>query len=138
MPAATPLYRLIYASTPRPGLSDADITDILDTSTSNNGERFITGFLIFNGSAFLQVLEGPVDEVMEIYGRIVADSRHSGVVQTGGEIATERAFPNWDMNYYRAELSDVAQKREGMIAERLPETVPEWLRELLVQFSTIR
>jgi hypothetical protein len=138
MPAATPLYRLVYASTARPGLSDRDISDILNVSANNNNQRFVTGFLVFNGSAFMQVLEGPVDEVMDIYSRIMADDRHTGVVQAGGEMATERAFPNWDMNYYRAELSDIAQKHEGMVAERLPDSVPEWLRELLIQFATIR
>lgn len=134
----SPLYRLIYASTARSGLSDHDITNILDASANNNNQRFITGFLIFNGTSFMQVIEGPVEEVMDVYSQIQADDRHTGVVQTGGEIDVDRAFPSWDMNFYRAELSDVAQKREGMIAELLPETVPVWLRELLVQFATIR
>lgn len=131
-------YRLVYASTARPGLTDRDITSILDASVNNNNQRFITGFLVHNGPGFMQVLEGPIDEVMQIYGRIMADDRHYGVVQTSGELGIKRAFPSWDMNYHRASLSDTAMKKDGAVAELLPEGVPQWLRELLVRFSTIR
>ena len=61
------LYRLVYVSLAAPGLADADMLTILNTSQSNNDERFITGFLAHNGDAFMQILEGPQEEVELIF-----------------------------------------------------------------------
>jgi len=97
------LYRLVYVSQAREGLGDNDIADILNTAQSINDERFVTGFLAHNGDGFMQILEGPVDEVREIYERIVVDERHHSVQQLIGEDIDLRAFPNWSMNYHRVD-----------------------------------
>lgn len=97
------LYRLVYVSQAREGLSDDDIVAILNTSQSNNNERYVTGFLAHNGDSFMQILEGPKEEVIDIYQRILADQRHHGVQQLIGEDIHVRAFPNWSMNYHRVD-----------------------------------
>ena len=97
------LFRLVYVSQARSGLSDSDIAAILNTSQSNNDERFVTGFLAHNGDGFMQILEGPRDEVMGIYTRILEDDRHRSVQQLIGEDIDIRAFPNWSMNYHRVD-----------------------------------
>lgn len=97
------LFRLIYVSTARPGLSEEDMLSILNTSQSNNDERHITGYLVHNGDSFMQLIEGPRPEVATIFRRILADDRHSGVVRILAEQADRRAFPDWSMNYFRVE-----------------------------------
>ena len=99
----TQLYRLVYVSSARRDLSDEDMMVILNTSQSNNNERFLTGFLAHNGEGFMQILEGPYDEVDEIYSRILEDNRHEGVQQIIGEFINARAFPHWSMNYHRVD-----------------------------------
>lgn len=97
------LFRLIYVSTARPGLSDADMSSVLNASQSNNEERYITGYLVLNGENFMQLIEGPRAEVEDIYDRILKDKRHTGIVRILAEKAEKRAFPRWSMNYFRVD-----------------------------------
>jgi hypothetical protein len=97
------LFRIVYVSTAQPGLTDKDIESLLNSAQSNNDERFITGYLVHNGPSFMQLLEGPFNEVDEIYARILRDRRHTGVVRITAEWAEHRVFPNWSMNYFRVD-----------------------------------
>lgn len=130
------LYRLVYVSVAAPNISDADILTILNTSQSNNEERFLTGFLAHNGDGFMQILEGPQEEVELIYGRILEDTRHSSVQQIIGENVVQRAFPNWSMNYHRVD----GPPGSSMMIARNDDTVDGLMdgvtdREVLVLFS---
>lgn len=134
-------YRLVYVSRARPGLADTDIAAILDTSTSNNHERFITGFLTLNQDRFLQVLEGPEDEVRAIYAAICADSRHNCVIQIIGEPADRRIFPDWTMNYFRVDGENGAPRmrvREDEINDLMPAATPQPYLYLFSRFMTQR
>lgn len=131
------MYRLVYVSTAKEEIGSEEIGDILDVSASNNHERLITGFLAHNGRHFMQALEGAREEVEEIYNRIALDDRHFGVVQIIGEEITERAFPEWAMNYFR--LDD--PKGHAMVIRHddpadglLPEDMPRELMHLFTRF----
>lgn len=97
------LFRIVYVSTAQPGLTDSDMETLINVSQSNNDERYITGYLVHNGASFMQLLEGPFNEVDEVYGRILRDRRHTGVVRINAEWAERRVFPNWSMNYFRVD-----------------------------------
>lgn len=97
------LYRLVYVSMAAPELTDENILTILNTSQSNNEERYLTGFLAHNGDGFMQLLEGPREEVELTFARILKDTRHTNVHQIIGEAITQRSFPNWSMNYHRVD-----------------------------------
>ena len=136
------MYRLLYVSTAVEPMPDDQIGSILDASVSNNYERYLTGFLAHNGKHFMQALEGEEPEVKAIYERILADDRHYGVVQLIGESITQRAFPDWAMNYYRV---DGAQSSNVMLAKRddpvdnlLPEDMPRELLHVFVKFMNVR
>ena len=130
------LYRLVYVSVGALGLTGEDMLAILNTSQSNNEERYITGFLAHNGDAFMQVLEGPQEEVELTYSRIAKDTRHTQVQQIIGETIEERAFPNWSMNYHRVD----GPPGSSMMIARNDDAVDGLLsgvrdRELLILFS---
>jgi hypothetical protein len=129
------LYRLVYVSTARDDLSDVDIASILDTSQSNNHERYLTGFLVHNGKQFMQALEGEEAEVRGIYQCILNDKRHTGIIQILGERTSDRAFPEWAMNYYRVDepgSAAMVARRDDPVDGLLPQDMP---RELLHMFS---
>lgn len=135
-PQDSGLYRLVYVSHAREGLTDHDIESILHTSQSNNDERFVTGFLAHNGDAFMQILEGPSEEVIDTYARIVADDRHHSVHQLIGEEIKARAFPCWSMNYHRVDGppgSSMMIVRNDDAVDGLMSGVTD--RELLALFS---
>lgn len=131
------MYRLVYVSTARENLTDSDIADILDVSQSNNHERYITGFLAHNGNHFMQALEGEEDEVTGIYANILKDNRHFGVVQIIGENITKRAFPDWAMNYFRAddpEAGVMVIRHDDPVDGLLPREMPRDLLHLFTRF----
>lgn len=130
------LFRLIYVSTARPGLSDKDMLSVLNASQSNNEERYITGYLAHNGQSFMQLIEGPRAEVAEVYGRICQDDRHTGIVRILAEKAEQRAFPRWSMNYFRVDKS--AQNGAMMVRRDDPVDslmTAEAPRDLIYTFS---
>ena len=91
------MHQLIYISTARPGLPDADIDAILATSRRNNQRDAITGLLVHDGKRFLQALEGYGPLVEAAFTRIKADSRHRAAVMLSFREVADRQFGTWDM-----------------------------------------
>lgn len=95
------IHQLIYYSRNTvPGDDRAMLTnmrEILSASQRNNKREDITGFLIFDKTWFVQVLEGDKAKVRETYDRIAADTRHTGTVVMNTRDVTIRSFPNWSM-----------------------------------------
>ena len=132
------LFRLVYVSTAQPGLTDTDIEGILNASQSNNDERYITGYLVHNGPSFMQLLEGPFNEVDEIYGRILRDRRHTGIIRIMAEWADSRVFPNWSMNYFRVDrhgsVGSMIARRADSIDSLMEAGVPRDIMHLFSKF----
>lgn len=134
-------YRLVYVSQARDGLSDGDIGHILDVSTSNNYERFLTGFLALNHGRFMQALEGPEDEVRRVYDAILADDRHGCVTQIIGEPTERRIFPDWSMNYFRVDNAKgppSMRMRTDEVEELMPASTPKPYLYLFSRFFAQR
>jgi hypothetical protein len=72
------LLSLFYVSrsTGDAAASEAAMADIVETAHRNNPTRGLTGALIFAGSNFAQILEGPTDAVEAMMASITTDSRH--------------------------------------------------------------
>ena len=117
------LVRLTYASTSasaqRGGGTavDPEIGRILQACKTNNPKREIGGVLHYGHGYFLQVLEGPEEEVDALYQKISSDSRHQDVRTLDERQVEERRFPDWSMKYVPME-SDIERvlKRHRMSA----------------------
>jgi hypothetical protein len=94
-----PVQRLLYISTARNPLTQAEIDDILRISRRNNAAVAVTGLLVVGGRRFMQALEGPAEAVERVYQRICADPRHFAVVMLSREPVDRRMFDGWDMGY---------------------------------------
>ena len=75
----------------------AQLRDIVSSSQRNNARVGITGFLIFDKTWFIQILEGDRANVSETYNRIARDRRHSGLNIVNVRDVEKRSFPNWTM-----------------------------------------
>lgn len=95
------MKRIVYVSTARPDLSDAEVKALVAQAVEHNRQANVTGLLAFNGANFLQALEGEDDAVASIYAAIRRDSRHSGVIAIVDEPCEDRLFPDWRMRYVR-------------------------------------
>jgi hypothetical protein len=73
------------------------LREIIRISQRNNQGAGITGYLIFDKTWFLQILEGERNKVFGTFERIRNDRRHAGVTLIQTREALSRSFPNWTM-----------------------------------------
>lgn len=74
-----------------------NMREILSVSQRNNGRDGITGFLIFDKTWFVQILEGERAKVTDTYDRIARDARHAAATILNVRDVPARLFPNWTM-----------------------------------------
>lgn len=105
-------FRLIYSSEASPDLVTADLEGMLAESRIRNRAHGITGVLVFVDGAFLQILEGEKNDVMDLMERIERDPRHRGVKVFHEEETDERAFASWSMAYLSPSAEEVSRWAE--------------------------
>lgn len=111
--------RLIYRSqTSWDLLSNEALLELAQTSAGNNAEKRISGLLLLSGEAFLQVLEGPVDEVNDLYLKIAQDPRHGNLRLLNYEQITHPLFVEWSMHV--VDLNDLPVAQRGFLAGKYP------------------
>ncbi len=90
------LMQLIYCSQPF-GYNLEILSAILVASRANNRKNDITGALICRSDIFLQLLEGPEQQVKHTYEAIQNDDRHVNVFHLIDQTVEKRLFPAWAM-----------------------------------------
>lgn len=93
------MIQLVYISSAVHLMDDQELKEILQIARENNTREDITGLLLYRGGNFIQVLEGPEDAVMNLYGKISRDPRHTGVETLLKGPITERQFADWSMGF---------------------------------------
>ena len=122
-----------YTSLARLDLTADDIEAIHRTAREVNALEGITGLLVFNGTHFLQIVEGSPQAVDELIERLRRDPRHNGIeIRDQREIA-ERSFPDWSMELVRVSASYFEAKET--VSERLPGSVAEPVRERVIRMT---
>ncbi len=105
------LYNIVYCSTATAGIGSVAVADIIAYARRNNPAHGITGLLVFGGGIFFQWLEGPRDNVRQLYANLCKDPRHESIVLLSeDEEIRDRLFPDWDMELVEAaQIRDVLQ-----------------------------
>jgi hypothetical protein len=80
-------------------MSEDDVVEMLMQSRSNNARSGITGALLLYRERFVQVLEGPEDQVLKTYRRIQRDPRHRNFHELSRQHAEFPQFPHWTMGF---------------------------------------
>lgn len=93
------LYQIAYVSAAAEPIDQVALKTLVRQSRKNNEERDITGLLLYKNGHFMQVLEGPKEEVKRVYAAIAEDDRHEGIVQLLGREIEERDFPGWSLAF---------------------------------------
>ncbi|MFM7182270.1 MAG: BLUF domain-containing protein [Verrucomicrobiales bacterium] len=91
------LYSLVYISRETAPMSRQELLALLAQSRPKNQARNITGLLVHKAGHFLQVLEGPKDNMEALMATIAADSRHQKVSILVRDAIEQRRFGNWSM-----------------------------------------
>lgn len=129
------LTSLTYTSLARLDLQTSDLENIHRTARELNALDGITGLLVFNGTHFLQIIEGTHDAIDDLLERLRRDPRHSGLEVRDRHRIHTRSFPDWSMELVRVNAG-YFEARET-IADRLPPTVPEEIQLRLFRMTEL-
>lgn len=94
----------MYFSLADEATDERAVQDILATAQHHNALHEVTGFLSYNGTEFLQFLEGPEEALRRLMYNIEADRRHHAVFWLTTGFADARIFTNWNMQHLSAAL----------------------------------
>ncbi|RPD99737.1 diguanylate phosphodiesterase [Candidatus Pantoea deserta] len=94
------LTTIIYRSHISDEVPVKTLPAMVDQASLLNASHEVTGILLFNGTHFFQILEGPEAGVLTIYEKICADKRHHNVVELMRDYSPSRRFGNAGMELF--------------------------------------
>lgn len=106
-----PLRQIVYISAAARDFDTQGLQGIYAASVADNPQREITGLLVYRDMEFMQVIEGPPQEVERLYRRICGDPRHSMVIKLLDRAIPKREFPDWAMQVVDARSAGFTEFR---------------------------
>lgn len=98
-----PLNRLIYRSQSLlPGMAEERLLaldGILQHAREKNAQAGLTGVLLFDGETFLQLVEGSMPGLENLYATLACDSRHENIDLIDLMPIGTREYGRWDMAF---------------------------------------
>ena len=129
------LTSVTYTSLSRIDPKSSDLEAIQAAAREHNATDGITGLLVFNGTHFLQTIEGSERAIDSLIERLRNDSRHTGFEIRDQRKIDARSFPDWPMEMLRVNASYFEAR--DTIADRLPDTVPEAIKARLFRMTEL-
>jgi hypothetical protein len=127
------LKTLTYTSRARLDLGDDDLNAIHQTARHLNALDGITGLLLFDGTRFLQIIEGDEGAIDNLVERLREDPRHSAFEIRDERFVEQRSFADWSMELLRVSAGYKAARNE--VATILPAGVAAPVRDLVLRMS---
>ncbi|MCE0799160.1 MULTISPECIES: diguanylate phosphodiesterase [unclassified Buttiauxella] len=94
------LTTIIYRSHICKNVPFQSVTDMVAAANVKNDQADVTGILLFNGTHFFQMIEGPEESVLSIYQHICQDNRHYNIVELLCDYAPARRFGKTGMELF--------------------------------------
>jgi hypothetical protein len=94
------LTTIIYRSHICENVPFSMLEDMVSTANTRNWHVDVTGILLFNGTHFFQLLEGPEEKISTIYQHICQDTRHYNIVELLRDYAPSRRFGKCGMELF--------------------------------------
>jgi len=95
----TEIHQLLYWSRATGAMLAAQVEDLVKASQRNNSTFGLTGFLLFDTSIFIQLLEGELAELETVWAKISGDTRHKDIKVFHRITTPHRNFSSWLMAY---------------------------------------
>lgn len=127
------LRTLTYTSLAALDLTADDIEAIHRSAREHNALDGITGLLIFNGTHFLQIVEGAPDTLDDLIDRLRRDPRHNGIEVRDDRGIAERSFGDWSMELVRVSASYFEAR--DTVTNRLPGDIAEPVRDRIIKMT---
>lgn len=127
------LKSLAYTSLASLDLASDDLEAIHQTALKLNALDGLSGILVFNGTRFLQIVEGAEVAIDQLVDRLRRDRRHSALEIRAESKIESRSFPSWSMELVK--VSSSYFKAKETISARIPGTVNEGTPERLLRMT---
>jgi Sensors of blue-light using FAD len=114
---------LAYRSRARRPQTDRELSVLVQGSQKRNRERAITGQLVYEDQRFFQWIEGPGEQLKELWEAIKKDPRHTDIEVLGNQQIPARFFGDWNLL--------LATKFEGPQNDKSPVAAQELLPDLI-------
>ena len=124
---------LTYTSRARLDVDDRDLADIHSIARNLNALDGVTGLLLYDGSRFLQIVEGAEAAIDNLLERLRRDRRHSALEVRDERFVEQRSFPDWSMELLR--VSAGYREARAEIASILPAATAPSVRDLALRMS---
>ncbi|MEM1184120.1 MAG: BLUF domain-containing protein [Planctomycetota bacterium] len=93
------LHRVLYVSTAAHRFDEPSVARLAERSSAKNRLLDVTGVLIYGRGQFMQLLEGPKDNVRAVMRTINEDPRHFNILTVIDEPTSVRLFDSWGMGH---------------------------------------
>lgn len=102
------MQAIVYVSRALRVWDDAELSALSMQSAEKNRKSDISGYLYAEDDRFVQYIEGPVTQLLQLMGNIRRDARHQVLREVMRPLEGERRFPEWPMRRVdRAVLADL-------------------------------
>ena len=102
------LYQIIYASAATRHIEEDELLGMLKRSREKNSRLGITGMLLHCDGSFIQALEGPKTQVMNLINVIRGDLRHNRIAVLFEGPISNRNFSQWSMGFNRPSQDELS------------------------------
>ncbi len=86
-------------------MTDKQLEELLAVSRRENEIHNITGMLLCLPETYIQLIEGPENEIKQLYLNLEKDRRHHNVITLREGPSHKRYFPAWSMGYDQRNIS---------------------------------
>lgn len=128
------MQQLLYTSRALKPFNDLELEKLLEIARFNNSQKSITGMLLYCNSNFIQLLEGPEEDLAILFNIICKDERHVDVNKIMECNIDKPHFPEWSMGYkYLSpqQLTQLEQNSNVDVAGFIKKTQPYKLLKLM-------
>lgn len=133
------MERLLYISESRIDHLDANSfeAEVVIASRSRNVGLGLSGALLFTGTHFAQILEGPEASLDAMMHSLQADDRHENIIVIERSAIDIRRFADWQMAYYGPSqfVSRHVTRLLNSASPKEQQRASEWLTELAHEFG---
>lgn len=129
------MLSLIYVSTVAGGFGADDLEPLAEAAAAANAGQGITGLLAYNGSHFMQLLEGPAAAVEDTLNRIATDPRHTSLIVIRRDERPLRECPDWSMRAFLTPLEGAGSATR--FAAGLPVNFAADTRVIFTSFASL-
>ena len=130
-------HQIVYLSRAVRRFNDQDLKEIEEEAAANNRRDGLTGLLVYDGTRFLQAIEGSEHLVRQTMKRILSDPRHDAIDIVTDRTVDKAQFGDWAMILKRAEPGTCSRRFITNIKDDIEQLSEPALQAIFIGFALL-